>query len=145
SKAGPGGNSLLNSFHSRGPAGESEGMLIFTWDAEAKGYKAFILAGDFAGALLENGQFDGDKLTLTGELPAGARKMKIRNVTSKPAPDSLVSEEYVAAPDGAERLIVKVEAKRRANTASAKSQERKTTMSQQGRVLGIGGVFFKSA
>jgi catechol 2,3-dioxygenase-like lactoylglutathione lyase family enzyme len=33
----------------------------------------------------------------------------------------------------------------RSGTAPLQSQERKTTMSQQGRILGIGGIFFKSA
>jgi len=31
------------------------------------------------------------------------------------------------------------------NSAPVQSQKRKTTMSQQGRILGIGGIFFKSA
>jgi catechol 2,3-dioxygenase-like lactoylglutathione lyase family enzyme len=33
----------------------------------------------------------------------------------------------------------------RSGIAPAQSQKRKTTMSQQGRILGIGGIFFKSA
>jgi catechol 2,3-dioxygenase-like lactoylglutathione lyase family enzyme len=33
----------------------------------------------------------------------------------------------------------------RSGIAPVQSQERKTTMSQQGRILGIGGIFFKSA
>ena len=31
SKLGPGGNSLLNTFHSQGPVGDFEGMLVYTW------------------------------------------------------------------------------------------------------------------
>jgi hypothetical protein len=37
SKLGPGGNSLINTFHSQGPAGDLEGLLILTWDAKRKG------------------------------------------------------------------------------------------------------------
>src|SRR5580698_10239236 len=33
SKLGPGGNSLINGFHSQGPAGDFEGLLGITWDA----------------------------------------------------------------------------------------------------------------
>ena len=32
SKLGPGGNSLINTFHSHGPVGDFEGLLVFTWD-----------------------------------------------------------------------------------------------------------------
>jgi hypothetical protein len=39
SKLGPGGNSLINTFHSQGPAGDLEGLLILTWDAKEKAYK----------------------------------------------------------------------------------------------------------
>ena len=36
SKLGPGGNSLINTFHSTGPVGDFEGLLILTWDANEK-------------------------------------------------------------------------------------------------------------
>ena len=34
SKLGPGGNSLINTFHSQGPVGDFEGLLVMTWDAK---------------------------------------------------------------------------------------------------------------
>ena len=40
SELGPGGNSLINRFHSRGPVGDFEGMLVMTWDAKEKAYKS---------------------------------------------------------------------------------------------------------
>lgn len=36
SKLGPGGNSLINSFHSQGPVGDFEGLLVMTWGAREK-------------------------------------------------------------------------------------------------------------
>jgi len=36
SKLGPGGNSLINTFHSQGPVGDFEGLLLMTWDAKEK-------------------------------------------------------------------------------------------------------------
>jgi hypothetical protein len=39
SKLGPGGNSLINSFHSQGPVGDFEGLLVMTWDAREKHIK----------------------------------------------------------------------------------------------------------
>src|SRR5262249_38519461 len=43
SELGPGGNSIINHFHSKGPVGEFDGMLIMTWDPKEKAYKAFAL------------------------------------------------------------------------------------------------------
>jgi hypothetical protein len=110
SKLGPGGNSLVNTFSSHGPVGNFEGMLIFTWDISANKYKAFAF-GDFPGALIETGEFDGDKLVFRGEIPMGNnRKMQIRNVTWLTAQGQLVSEEYSSVGGAPEKLLVRVEA-----------------------------------
>src|SRR6266487_5372372 len=42
SKPGPGGNSLINTFHSQGPVGDFEGLLVMTWDAKEKMYKEYV-------------------------------------------------------------------------------------------------------
>src|SRR5579863_10109039 len=47
SKLGPGGMSLVNTFHSQGPAGDFEGLLIITWDAKEKAYKTYVFGNDF--------------------------------------------------------------------------------------------------
>ncbi len=36
SKLGPGGNSLINAFHSQGPVGDFEGLLVMTWERKRK-------------------------------------------------------------------------------------------------------------
>lgn len=54
SKLEPGGNSLLNAFHSPGPVGDFEGALVMTWDAREKAYKAYVFGNDFPGALVGN-------------------------------------------------------------------------------------------
>src|SRR6476660_3707389 len=46
SKLGPGGNSLVNTFHSQGPVGDFEGMLVMTWDPKEKTYKAYAFGND---------------------------------------------------------------------------------------------------
>jgi hypothetical protein len=43
SKLGPGGNSLMNAFHSQGPVGDFEGLMVMTWDAREKAYKAYAI------------------------------------------------------------------------------------------------------
>jgi hypothetical protein len=113
SKLGPGGNSLINTFHSQGPVGDFEGLLVMTWDAKEKAYKAYAFGNDFPGALVETGQFEGNALVFSSEFSAGGVTMKLRNVTRLTASGKLESEEYMAMKDAPETLLVHVEAKKR--------------------------------
>ena len=112
SKLGPGGNSLVNTFHSKGPVGDFEGMLVFTWDMSESKYKAYVFGDSFPGAIVETGAFEGDKLVFRGEIPAGGAKLQIRNVTWLDSSGKLISEEYMSRNGGPETLLVKVEASR---------------------------------
>jgi hypothetical protein len=113
SKLGPGGQSLVNSFHSQGPVGDFEGLLVMTWDAREKAYKAYVFGNDFPGALVETGQFEGDALVFSSEFPMEGATLKLRNVTRVTGPGTLVSEEYSAMKDAPEKLFVHVEAKKK--------------------------------
>jgi Zn-dependent M28 family amino/carboxypeptidase len=113
SKLGPGGNSLINTFHSQGPVGDFEGLIVMTWDPKEKAYKAYVFGNDFPGAIVETGQFEGDDLVFRSEFTAGGVTMKLRNVTRLTGPGTLVSEEFMASKDAPEKLLVRVEAKRR--------------------------------
>jgi Protein of unknown function (DUF1579) len=113
SKLGPGGQSLVNSFHSQGPVGDFEGLLVMTWDPKEKMYKAFVFGNDFPGAIVETGGFEGDALIFRAELPAGGATVKLRNVTRLAGPGTLVSEQFMAMKDAPEKLFVRVEAKKR--------------------------------
>ena len=113
SKLGPGGNSLINTFHSQGPVGDFEGLLVMTWDAREKAYKAYAFGNDFPGALVETGQFEGDALVYRSEFPVEGAMLKLRNVTRLTGTGTLVSEEFMAMKDAPETLLVRVEAKKR--------------------------------
>jgi hypothetical protein len=113
SKLGPGGNSLINTFHSQGPVGDFEGLLVMTWDAKEKAYKAYVFGNDFPGAVVETGQFEGDALVYRSEFSAGGVTMKLRNVTRVTGPGTLVSEEFMAMKDAPETVLVRVEATKR--------------------------------
>jgi hypothetical protein len=113
SKLGPGGQSLVNTFHSQGPVGDFEGLLVMTWDAREKAYKAYVFGNDLAGALVETGQFEGDALVFRSEFPVEGASIKLRNVTRVTGPGTLVSEEYSAMKDAPEKLLVRVDAKKR--------------------------------
>jgi hypothetical protein len=113
SKLRPGGQSLVNSFHSQGPVGDFEGLLVMTWDAREKAYKAYVFGNDFPGALVETGQFEGDALVFRSAFPMEGATLKLRNVTRVTGPGTLVSEEYSAMKDAPEKLFVHVEAKKK--------------------------------
>jgi hypothetical protein len=114
SKLGPGGNSLINTFHSQGPVGDFEGLLILTWDLREKTYKEFVF-GDYApGAFVQNGAFEGDSLIFRSERQMEGRSIfKLRNVTRLVAPGKLESDQYYTINDGPEQLMVHVEATKR--------------------------------
>lgn len=113
SKLGPGGNSLVNTFHSQGPVGDFEGLLVMTWDRKEKVYKAYVFGGESPGTIVETGQFDGDALVYRSAFPVEGGELKLRNVTRLTGPGSLVSEQYIAVKDAPESLLVRVEAKKR--------------------------------
>lgn len=113
SKLGPGGNSLINGFHSKGPVGDFEGLLVITWDPREKAYKGYTFGNGFPGAVVETGQFEGDALVFRSEFSAGASTLKLRNVTRLVSPGKLVSEEYFTKNDATETLFVTVDAKKR--------------------------------
>jgi hypothetical protein len=113
SKLGPGGNSMVENFHSQGPVGDFEGLIVMTWDPREKAYKSYVFGNEFPGALVETGQFEGDALVFRSEFPAEGATLKIRNVSRLAAPGKIESEEYIAMKDAPESLLVRVEAKKR--------------------------------
>jgi len=113
SKLGPGGNSLVNTFHSQGPVGDFEGLLIMTWDPKEKAYKAYAFGNEFPGAIVETGKFEGQTLVFQADISAGGVTMKLRNVTSVMEPGKIVSEEFMAMKDAPETLLVRVEARKK--------------------------------
>jgi len=113
SRLGPGGNSLVNEFHSSGPVGEYDGLLVMTWDPKEKAYKAYVFGNEFPGAIVENGAWEGGTLVYSTEFSMGQKKFKLRNTTRVIEPGKLVSEEFSSADGGPEALLVHVEATRR--------------------------------
>ena len=113
SELGPGGNSLVNRFHSQGPVGDFEGLLIYTWDPKEKAYKTFAFGNDFPGAFISTGNFEGESLVLRGELDAGGAKIATRNVARLDEKGTMTVEEFMTMPGKPEALLVTVVAKRK--------------------------------
>jgi hypothetical protein len=113
SKLGPGGNSLINTFHSRGPVGDFEGLLVMTWDPKEKAYKEYAFGNSFPGAVVETGQFEGDELVYRLELQSGGGALKLRNATRFFPPGKIESEQYFSMKDAPETLFERIEAKKR--------------------------------
>jgi len=113
SELGPGGNSLVNRFHSQGPVGDFEGLLIYTWDPKEKTYKYYAFGNDFPGAFVATGNFEGDALVFRLEFDAGGAKMALRNVARVDEKGTMTVEEFMAMPGKPEALVVTVVAKRK--------------------------------
>ncbi len=113
SELGPGGNSLVNRFHSQGPVGDFEGLLIYTWDPKEKTYKYYAFGNDFPGAVICVGNFEGDALVFHGEFDAGDAKMAFRNVARLDEKGTMTVEEFITMPGKPEALVVTIVAKRK--------------------------------
>ena len=110
SEPGPGGNSIINHFHSKGPVGEFEGTLVMTWDPKEKAYKAYVFGNSFPGAIVETGQWENDALVYRSEFSAGGMKFALRNTTKFLDGGKLSSDEFSSANGSPETLLVHVEA-----------------------------------
>src|SRR5271169_6728943 len=108
SELGPGGFSLINHFHSQGPVGDFEGMLIMTWDPKEKAYKSYIFGNSFSGAVVETGNFEGDALVFHGEMTTGSGKISMRNSARIGEDGKMNSEESAAVGSGPESVLVRV-------------------------------------
>jgi hypothetical protein len=113
SELGPGGNSLINRFHSKGPVGDFEGMLIMTWEPKEKAYKAYIFGNDFPGAIIETGNFEGDTLVFRGEMAMGQTKIALRNSAQLDEKGKMTIDEFMVAGSAPESMVVHVVATRK--------------------------------
>jgi hypothetical protein len=113
SESGPGGNSIVNRFHSHGAVGDFEGLLVITWDPREKAYKSYVFGKEFPGCIVQTGQFEGDALVFRSDFAVEGVNMKLRNVTRVSAAGKIVSEEYIAKEGSTEVLMVRVDATRR--------------------------------
>ena len=114
SEPGPGGNSIVNRFHSHRAVGDFDGLLVIAWEPKESAYKSYVFGNDFPGCIVQTGHFEGDWLEFRSEFNAGGVTLKLRNVTRFLAPGKIVSEEDMAAADAPGKLFVSVDAKKRA-------------------------------
>jgi hypothetical protein len=113
SDLGPGGNSIVNHFHSKGAIGEFDGTIVMTWDPGEKAYKEYVFGDSFPGAMVGTGQWEGDTLVYRMELTLGGRKIALRNTTKFLDGGKLESEQYSSSNGAPEKLLVHVEAVKR--------------------------------
>ena len=113
SELGPGGNSIVNRFHSHGATGDFEGLLVMTWDTKESAYKSYVFGDGFPGCVVQTGKFEDDALVFRSEFSAEGTTVKLRNVTHVSAAGKIVSEEYISAGGAPEVLMLTVDAKKR--------------------------------
>ena len=111
SELGPGGNSIFNHFHSKGPVGEFDGTIVMTFDPKEKAYKAYVFGDSFPTAVVETGQWENDALVYRFELAMGpTTKIALRNVTKFLPDGKISSDEFTSVNGSPESLLVHVEA-----------------------------------
>jgi hypothetical protein len=110
SELGPGGNSIFNHFHSKGPVGEFDGTIVMTWEPKEKIYKAYVFGDSFPSAVVQTGQWENDALVYRFELNMGATKIALRNVTKFSADGKIISDEFTSVNGAPETLLVHVAA-----------------------------------
>ena len=110
SELGPGGNSIINHFHSKGPVGEFEGVMVMAWDPKEKAYKAYVFGDSFPAAVVETGQWESDVLVYRAEFSVGGTTLALRNATKILDGGRLASDEFSSANGSPETLVVHVEA-----------------------------------
>jgi hypothetical protein len=110
SELGPGGNSIFNHFHSKGPVGEFDGTIVMTWEPKEKCFKAYVFGDSFPSAVVETGQWENDALVYRFELSMGPTKIALRNVTKFLPDGKLTSEEFTSVNGAPETLFVHVAA-----------------------------------
>lgn len=110
SELGPGGNSIFNHFHSKGPVGEFDGVLVMTWDPKEKAYKSYVFGDSFPSAVAQTGQWEGDSLVFRYEFSANGVKFALRNATKFLEGGKLTSDEFSSTNGKPESLLVHVEA-----------------------------------
>jgi hypothetical protein len=110
SELGPGGNSIFNHFHSKGPVGEFDGTIVMTWEPKEKVYKAYVFGDSFPSAVVETGQWENDALVYRFELSMGPTKIALRNVTKFLPDGKLASDEFTSVNGAPESLLVHIEA-----------------------------------
>jgi hypothetical protein len=108
STLGPGGNSLVQHFHSQGPVGDFEGLIVMTWDPRAKEYKGYLFGNSFPGCVVQTGQFENDVLVFRSEFSMGAMKMNLRSTAKLVAPGKIEAAEYISVNGAPETLMMKV-------------------------------------
>jgi hypothetical protein len=94
SELGPGGNSIFNHFHSKGPVGEFDGTIVMTWDPFEKKYKAYFFSDSSPAVLIETGGWEDGALVYRVDVPTSGVRVVLRNVTKFLPDGKLTSEAF---------------------------------------------------
>jgi len=101
-RPGPGGQSLIEEYHSKSTAGEYSGLGIIWWDDQAQGYLTTWCDSSTRGCkLLPNpGKWEGDRLVLLDETEVSGVKTVTRETYSNFKGDSFLQTLETIRPDG---------------------------------------------
>jgi hypothetical protein len=117
-RAGPGGLSLIESYHSRSPALEVTGTSVTWWDGTDSRYRTVWCSSDLPdGCMQIQGRWVDEGWVLTDRFEVGGRKLEMTEIFSAFTPASFLQRLYQGAPGGEPRLIMTIRATRKAAPA----------------------------
>jgi hypothetical protein len=113
-RAGPGGFSLIESYHSKSPALEVTGTSVTWWDGTHRLYRTVWCSSDLPdGCMQIQGRWD-EGWVLTDRFEVGGRKLVMTEIFSAFTPRSFVQRLYQGESGGEPKLVMTIRATRNA-------------------------------
>ena len=121
-RAGPGGLSLIEDYHSKTPKGEFFGLSVSWWDEKAKGYRAVWCANSLpAGCIVmaKLAKWEGNQLVLGDEFERNGKKFTFKETLSDVTPNSYSQAQYEGESGAELKQLVTIHATRVASPTRA--------------------------
>lgn len=102
---GPGGFSILMDYRYAGPHGESSGHQVMSWDAQRGHYVAYVVTSTTPSCIVVSGNWEGERLILSGEFEARGMKVSFKEVFSDITERAMVIRQYNSVDGGLSQLF----------------------------------------
>ena len=97
-RAGPGGRSLMEEYHSTNPNGDISGLSVTWWDDEAQGYRAIWCDSSNPGGcvvMAKLAKWEGDQFVLADQFERNGKKFTFKEIVSDITSTSFTQTQYL--------------------------------------------------
>jgi hypothetical protein len=112
-RAGPGGFSLIEDYHSTNSDGDTSGLSVTWWDEKAQGYRAIWCVSSNPGgcvAMANLAKWEGDQFVLGDQFERNGKKFAFREVVSDITPTSFTQTLYQGEAGGELKRLMTIRA-----------------------------------